>query len=54
VSENTTQCRGNYVKIFEQIDAKLCHLKEEVFGIPEFIDLQNLITVPHRLAHGLT
>jgi hypothetical protein len=43
VSENTTQCRGNYVKIFEQIDAKLCHLKEEVFGIPEFIDLQNLI-----------
>jgi hypothetical protein len=43
VSENTTQCRGNYVKIFEQIDAKLCHLKEEVFGIPEFLDLQDLI-----------
>ena len=42
-SQNTTQSRGNYVKIFEQIDAKICHLKEEVFGIPEFLDLQDLI-----------
>src|SRR5712671_4986081 len=42
-SQNTTQSRGNYVKIFEQIDAKICHLKEEVFGIPGFTDLQDLI-----------
>jgi hypothetical protein len=43
MSENTTQSRGSYVKIFEPIDAKLCHLKEEVFGIPEFTNLQDLI-----------
>jgi hypothetical protein len=42
-SKDTMHGRGNYVKIFEQIDAKLCHLKEEVFGIPEFLDLQDLI-----------
>jgi hypothetical protein len=45
-SENTTQSRGNYLKIFEQIDVKLCHLKEEAFGIPKFLDLQDLIRGP--------